>query len=64
MRKTRRQPAVFRDKAVDPAEAPLIMAETRKEIRRLRSRGQEVKVTSGRIHGCNRCRVCTGACPT
>ncbi len=64
VRKSRKQKAAFRDKSVNPDEAPELMNKTAREIRRLRAEGVDVKSTSRRIHGCRRCRVCTGACPT
>lgn len=64
IRKPRKQKAAFRDKSVNPDEAQELMLLTAREIRRLRAEGKDVKSTSRRRHGCNRCRVCTGACPT
>ena len=64
IRRARKQKAAFRDKSVNPDDAQELMRLTAREIRRLRAEGIEVKSTSGKKHGCNRCRVCTGACPT
>lgn len=57
MRKVRKPNSAFQV----PEEAKENM---RKTIRKARLEGEEIKMTSTKVHGCNRCVECDGKCPT
>ncbi len=57
MRKVRKPNSAFQV----PEEAKENM---RKTIRKARLEGKEIKMTSAKVHGCNRCVECDGKCPT
>jgi succinate dehydrogenase/fumarate reductase-like Fe-S protein len=44
-----------------PEKAREIMKEN---ISKARARGENVKITSAKVHSCNRCIECNGQCPT